>query len=287
MKRLNVYNIIGGEWIYYKIYLGTKSADDILNKSIASFANEMIEKKIINHWFFIRYNDPKFHLRIRFNCDKKNLSKILIEMHSLLIPLIDELIVWKVQIDTYNREIERYGLNTMEFSEKIFYYDTLMISKFIYIFKDENLRWLFALKAIDSFLDLFKYTLVEKINLMENLSESFKNEIGKSKILNANLSDKYRKNRTLIENMIEEKNANKVLYEIINSKNINISNEPNFLNLKKILEVSFNSFISSHIHMMMNRIFKSKNRIHEMVCYDFLYRYYKSKMAIELNINVK
>ncbi|WDT67964.1 thiopeptide-type bacteriocin biosynthesis protein [Cloacibacterium sp. TD35] len=281
MKRLNVYNIIGGEWIYYKIYVGTKSADDILNNTIFSFANEMIEKKIINHWFFIRYNDPKFHLRIRFNCDIKNLGSILVAMHGLLSPLIEEFIIWKVQIDTYNREIERYGLNTMEFSEKVFYYDTLMVSKFLYNFKDENLRWLFALKSIDSFLDLFKYELVEKINLMEILSTSFKNEIGTSKILNSNLSDKYRKNRTLIENAIEEKNENKDLYKIIYSRNINISNEPVFSNFNKLLEVPLNSFISSHIHMTMNRVFKSKNRIHEMVCYDFLCRYYKSKMAIE------
>ncbi len=31
--------------------------------------------------------------------------------------------------------------------------------------------------------------------------------------------------------------------------------------------------------MTMNRIFKSKQRVHEMVIYDFLYRYYSSNIA--------
>ena len=37
--------------------------------------------------------------------------------------------------------------------------------------------------------------------------------------------------------------------------------------------------LSSYIHMMMNRLFRSKNRMHELLIYDFLSRYYKSEMA--------
>lgn len=31
--------------------------------------------------------------------------------------------------------------------------------------------------------------------------------------------------------------------------------------------------------MLMNRLFRSKQRVHEMVVYDFLWRYYKSAFA--------
>ena len=40
-----------------------------------------------------------------------------------------------------------------------------------------------------------------------------------------------------------------------------------------------NNLMSSYIHMTMNRLFKSKQRIHEMVVYDILFRYYKSELA--------
>jgi len=37
--------------------------------------------------------------------------------------------------------------------------------------------------------------------------------------------------------------------------------------------------MASYSHMMVNRLFKSKQRLHEMVLYDFLHRYYKSEIA--------
>jgi hypothetical protein len=33
--------------------------------------------------------------------------------------------------------------------------------------------------------------------------------------------------------------------------------------------------------MMLNRLFRSKNRLHELVLYDFMNRYYKSELAKE------
>ena len=38
-------------------------------------------------------------------------------------------------------------------------------------------------------------------------------------------------------------------------------------------------YVRSIIHMTMNRLFRSKNRLYEMVIYDFLFRYYQSALA--------
>ncbi|MCP5106131.1 MAG: hypothetical protein GY950_22285 [bacterium] len=40
-----------------------------------------------------------------------------------------------------------------------------------------------------------------------------------------------------------------------------------------------NDLMGSYSHMMINRLFKSKQRLHEMTLYDFLHRYYKSEIA--------
>lgn len=49
--------------------------------------------------------------------------------------------------------------------------------------------------------------------------------------------------------------------------------------VKLNLERYGNLNIASLLHMMMNRLFVSKNRLSEMVVYNFLMRYYKSKIA--------
>ena len=46
-------------------------------------------------------------------------------------------------------------------------------------------------------------------------------------------------------------------------------------------EVNLDDLLASYMHMSLNRIFKAKQRTHEMVIYDLLYRYYKSEMAKE------
>ena len=47
----------------------------------------------------------------------------------------------------------------------------------------------------------------------------------------------------------------------------------------KELEMPIDDLMRSLIHMLMNRIFRDRNRLHEMVLYDFLYRSYKSDWA--------
>ena len=41
--------------------------------------------------------------------------------------------------------------------------------------------------------------------------------------------------------------------------------------------------LPSYIHMTMNRLWADKNRMYELVIYDFLVRYYKSYIAREKN----
>ena len=45
---------------------------------------------------------------------------------------------------------------------------------------------------------------------------------------------------------------------------------------KHKIEIPINDFISSHIHMMVNRQYTSKQRMYELIISDHLYRYYKT-----------
>lgn len=280
-NELSIYNILGGEWIYYKIYLGSKHADNILKTKIYDLTRRLINTNIIDKWFFIRFNDPNFHIRIRFKLtNHSNILTVISEMFEILDPFIKDFSIWKVQLDTYNREVERYGFKTMLLSENLFFYDSIMVLEFLNQFNDENLKWLFALKAIDNFLDIFEYSIKEKLSLIQFLSTAFKKEYEESQIFNTSLNNKYRLLKNDIRSFMDS-DENISIKKILETKNEMIyTRYPNFKkNLENILEIDLNDFLSSHIHMTMNRIFCSKNREHEMICYDFLSRYYKSKIA--------
>lgn len=45
--------------------------------------------------------------------------------------------------------------------------------------------------------------------------------------------------------------------------------------------------LKSYLHMMLNRLFRSKNRKYELLIYDFMFRYYKAEIARKFYIKLK
>lgn len=284
--------IIGEDWLYYKIYTGVSTTDRILTNIIQPIAQKLIEDKIIDQWFYIRYADPDHHLRVRFHFpnSKINLNEVVRILTPYLNDLLNKNLVWKVQTDTYQREIERYGDTTIELSESLFYYDSELNIQLIKGIEDTNLedkRWLISMAIIDSYLDSFKYSFAQKMKLLERLMIGYGKEFGMNSDLRKQLSDKYRSNRKLIDGFLMT-NKNDLgseyyfifrLIENHSKRIISISNEIEELSKNDNLKIQYDSLLSSFIHMTMNRLFKSKNRIYEMVCYDFLHRYYISYNA--------
>src|SRR5690606_18830280 len=97
---------LGDKWMYYKVYAGVKTADYILLEKLTPVIEELEHKKQIKKWFFIRYQDPEQHIRLRFLVDKKDkLVTIIKALYPVFKELMDENLVWKIQTDTYRREI--------------------------------------------------------------------------------------------------------------------------------------------------------------------------------------
>ncbi|NHM00521.1 thiopeptide-type bacteriocin biosynthesis protein [Flavobacterium difficile] len=271
---------LGSEWIYFKLYSGYKTADIILLNFLKEKIEELLTQKIIKKWFFIRYNDTDSHLRIRFQLlNSDDVSYVIKELHPIFNELLAINFVWKIQSDTYLREIERYGLETMEDSEQLFYFDSKMIMNYLNIknnFKNETVQLLFSLLAIDSFLNSFSLSIDEKFILLYDMQQSFKNEFKATKVLRSELDIHYRSLECdILDSFSKNLNSNlHALYTTIYEKEIQI--KPIAETLKKKLQINMNSFLSSHIHMMINRQFTSRQRQYETVIYDHLYRYYKT-----------
>jgi lantibiotic biosynthesis protein len=283
-RRFNV----GSEWLYCKIYTGTDTADFVLLEVIMPLVKIMLEKKIIDKWFFIRYTDPDFHLRIRFHGDKKSYSVILDELNRRLKDFLDQGRVWKLQLDTYIREIERYGELNIENSEDMFYHDSTTVTKLLSIIEDdENLRWQFALISLDELLNDFSCDIDEKIHLLSQLRNGYLEEFDQNNLeFKKQLGTKSRKLKKSITDIFEEINQNSI---IVNSKSILRERSLNWQkNIEGILQnetktnISKRSLIASYMHMTVNRFFKTKQRHQEMVLFDLLVQYYKSAKARKL-----
>ncbi len=279
--------IIGEKWLYYKIYTGPNTADKILGEVLHPIADEMFKNKLIDKWFFIRYADPKQHLRIRFHVtDTNNLGNVIGFLTPGFKDLVKKDLVWKIQTDTYNRELERYGKTMISEAESIFFRDSVMICKLLSMIEDdegEEIRWLFGLRAINDLLDNFHCSEDKKLYLLNSLKTNFRNEFSPSKILNNQLKDKYRSKRKKIEEFMDIDLSNAgdylLLLDVLIEKSEQITPCVDAILNREEFEIDLDNLLASYIHMLMNRLFKSRNRIHEMVCYDFLHRYYLSSKA--------
>lgn len=274
----NVFSI-GSEWVYFKIYSGYKIADHILLEYLKEKIELLQSKNYIKKWFLIRYNDSDSHLRIRFQVNKtEDVFQIIKELNPVFEDLLHKNFIWKVQNDTYLREMERYGTTTIEDSETLFYFDSEMIMEYLSLkknFEKEEIQLLFSFLSIDSFLNAFSLATSEKLSLLNEMQLGFKKEFNATKVLKSQLDKHYRELEKEISNVMDYKNHEFLaLYEIIEKKSKNI--QPSVVSIKENLEINRNAFLSSHIHMMINRQFTSRQREYETVIYDHLFRYYKT-----------
>lgn len=281
--------IPGDQWIYFKLYTGYKTADTILSKTLPPIIAQLNAKNMIDKWFFIRYSDPHSHLRLRFYAnDVKNVSLIISSINQAITPYVSNDLIWKMQLDTYQREMERYGTKTIEHTETIFHFDSEAIMNTLSILEgNENnqQRWLLALKMLDALFDDFEFNIDQKIELITKLSEDFKKEfrftIKEGKL---QLDKKFRANRKLIEEIMIDTSAKEwsIFLNIIKEKSISVMPVAKALlnmEIKQELEVPLNSLLRSYTHMMINRLFRTKQRLYEMTLYDMLERYYTSLKA--------
>lgn len=264
--------IPGTEWLYLKIYTGVKTSDVLLEEAILPLVACFLNNDLINKWFFIRYNDPKPHLRIRFELsDVNNYNNILAQIQSTLEKYIISGEISNFVIDIYNRELERYGIETIETAECLFYENSDFFLKECLHLDDEE-KIIISLFYINQIFDLLDLSVNERLLWIKDFNDGFKKEFNADKNLNSQLDKKYRLFKPKYIEFVESEE-----YDDFRGK-VKI----HILQLNPILEntvfntVSSKYFFQSIFHMNINRMFVSNQRLFEMIIYDYLFRYYKT-----------
>lgn len=283
----------GSEWLYAKLYAGTLAVDKIIGE-IRPLVEELIESSVIDRWFFIRYGDPSWHARIRFHGDPSRLmSEALPRLEKTIRPLIGEGTIWRFQLDTYEREVERYGgAGAMPLAEEIFHADSDfaagILDKLLPGEEGEDARWRLALAGVDRLFSDCGMDLKEKRAAAQALSDSYMREFDviKSKPFKDMLAEKLRKHRKDLEMLLDysgwKDHPLSPGLEPLEARSKRLA--PAMEKLKGLdreggLNAPLRELAKSYAHMHVNRVLRAAHRAQELVIYSFLSQIYHSLEA--------
>lgn len=265
----------GDEWIYYNIYISPIHADHFLETIKNTCLNNLLDNELIDKWFFIRYVDRFYHVRLRIHV-KSNDPIVYYETLSIvnkcIMNLSDLYSIWNITIGTYKREIERYHESLIEDCETFFFLDSCNTVDILSNFKNLDV-WQIAFAKIDILLKTTMATSDAQC-FLQTMSKSFLSEF--NHINNHKDLDKMYRNKKpllfhLTENLCSSHNEIYKWKEVLSSDSIH-----SFLCMAHNINV-----LDSLIHMIVNRIIPNEPRIYEMIIYFFLEKYYKSLTFIQ------
>ncbi|MBS0027595.1 lantibiotic dehydratase [Chitinophaga sp. 22321] len=275
----------GSEWLYVKIYCGPKWIDKLLLKEIQPLVHYLQDQQLVDRWFFIRFHDPDHHLRIRLHLPRyqNDTGAVIRLINKAIAPYLENDIVQKIQLDTYVRELERYGAATMELSESFFFHDSVAVIGLLGAISgaETTERWLLAMKGADGLLEDFGCTPEMKLQLLQQLQQQFFSEHGGDAALLFQLNNKYRKHTALIaatmRDNLDEYTFPTAVKEVFAVKGA--ANRRLFAQLAMVRPSAAAELLPHYLHMFLNRMFTANARLQELVVYHYLMKYYASQVA--------
>jgi thiopeptide-type bacteriocin biosynthesis protein len=279
----------GGSWHYVKIYSGYSVLDELLIKDIGPLISNLYADGCATSWFFVRYADPEPHLRLRF---QPTGSKALEYITDATRSLLANGRTWKIQWDTYHREIERYGgIEGILASEELFCADSEATLTVLQALDpdDPDMRWRSAMLGMDKLLSDCNISIHDRVHFTDRMRGSLGTELRVKTRDKQEVGTRFRHERAILESLLDkDASSTNPRYSTILEAYRRRSDRIKFAvdRLRGSDEAGrpitpFIEIIASHLHMNLNRIMKSAARTHEFVLYEFLYRVYEGRCARE------
>lgn len=281
----------GSEWLYAKLYTGTSTADRVLVEAVAPVVRQALGSGAADGWFFIRYSDPGWHVRVRFHGDPAVLqSQVVPALQAAVAPMLADGRLWQVLYDTYQREVERYGGPAgIPVAERLFQVDSeavLAILEMIEGDEGTDARWRLALRGADMLLSDLGLVEEAKLAVLGQMRESFGREFGMGKGLRVQLDQKFRAERKSLDALLDPANdeTSPLAPGLMVLRRRSEANAPLVAELARLeseglLNASRAQLAPSYVHMHVNRMIRSAARAHELAIYDLLYQLHQSRAA--------
>jgi thiopeptide-type bacteriocin biosynthesis protein len=279
----------GSEWLYAKLYAGAATADHVLTHAIGPLMDSALASGAADRWFFIRYGDPDLHLRVRLHGDPARLNaEVLPDVEVAAAAAVDAGQVWRVQLDTYEREMERYGGDRgIELAEQVFHADSDAVLAILRSLSGDDgldLRWRLALRGIDLLFDALGLSFAEKRSVAREAREGYGREFGVGGTFRGAVGQRYRTERMNVEALLDpgQDPSDRLAPGLDALRRRSVRLAPLGAELRELadsgrLPVALPDLASSYAHMHVNRLLRSAQRAQELVLYELLDRFYSSQ----------
>ncbi|WP_435232475.1 lantibiotic dehydratase [Streptomyces althioticus] len=119
------FHLPGEDWLFVKWYAEPSAHEPLLADHLPAVLGEIEDD--VDRWFFVRYQDPDPHLRLRFHGDVEALNgRVLPALSRASRVLVESGALRSMTLDTYRPESDRYGGEALqEAAERLFRTDSL------------------------------------------------------------------------------------------------------------------------------------------------------------------
>ncbi|HEU4536348.1 MAG TPA: thiopeptide-type bacteriocin biosynthesis protein, partial [Polyangiaceae bacterium] len=279
----------GGDWLYAKLSCGPAAADRVLEAAALPVVRRALASGAASAWFFVRYDEPHWHLRLRVRGDRARLrGEVQPALEDACAPLLEEGTVWRLAYDTYDREVERYGgVEGMAAAEDIFHADSEAVASLLPRTRGgpDDARWQAALLGLDALLGDLGLGEGERLGLVGAMRASFALEFrAPGDPLRHGIGAAYRPRRAAIDGLFAPSAGGDVaaLREAFAARSARVAEPAERLRAlarSGRLTRPLPAIAAALLHMHANRWFASAAREHEAVLYDFLERTYAARAA--------
>jgi len=271
------------------IYTG--ECDEVVLGIAEPFVRRCQREGWIDGWFFIRYGDPGTHLRVRLHGAPDVLrASLMPALHESVAPLLADGTVSRLQLDTYEREVERYGGDEgIELVEQLFEADSDAVVEMITgpAAPSGDDRWRVALVGIDLLLAGLGMDPGERRTVVARARDGYRLETSAGPRLGRQLGERFRTERATLEALLaadppSAPRAVRLALEALHRRSERLA--PIAAELRERdaagrLSPSLAEIAPSLTHIFAVRLLRSAARAHEVVLYDFLCRLYDARAA--------
>lgn len=269
---------LGGFCTYLKIYADDRACDRIVHAIVDEIAKHAKKLGIVR-WHFLHFADPEPHLRVRFFRDRRGSDAIIRRIDNVLRPYLESGRVWKVQQDTYQRELERYGGTFgIELAERIFDADSdFAIAALDGVTLTDDWRIGVAAVSIARTLDDFGLSLGEQIAWIKDRCDGYTKELGLAESFRKVVCNWRTAYGATLRSVLDGTHDERQLLDALDMRSSLFARVATKLSTSTLASRR-NELLASYTHLGCARIFTEDLRIREAQALEVLRREFETRM---------
>ncbi|MHC5562284.1 lantibiotic dehydratase [Bacillus spizizenii] len=269
------------DWLFIKLYCKQTREEELIAFEIADFYNQISDQYPVRH-FFMRYRDPKPHIRLRFNGKAEVLYSLFPQLLNWLKSLREKGLVSESVITQYEREVERYGgLSLMEAAEQLFCEDSKAVETMIRMHRMKDIeisKEIAGMVSVIQFLEQFELTFEEQLAFLErnSLQNEYRTEFKKDREMYIEMCNSDRDWDNL-----KKTSDGRMLHDILKVRKMAAAHYAGLIKTAFDNKDAVYSRIGSVIHLHCNRLFGTDRELENKIltlCRHSLYAQRYQKM---------